>query len=392
MNFDDVLNIIKTAGVNNAGSFPDMPKKPTDYSSSNNTSTPESSNKDGNPTEPAQTPNNSAKKPSAMDTFKDEGGYSGIAAEGMASSAKASESANASMDQAQSRLANRRQMRANRTPVPTQKSFNPALASLLAVAAGYASSDAFVSGAGGRTNKDITDGQIAAFNRVSRNQTKARQQTKKNRATTSKVKNIRLAYKEVSDNEQSTKIADILSPDRKEGMDAAKAKIEAMRSAKQGLTKSVRSKLKAAKGALGRTSLQFNTDIRVAGKQLSKPNPKMVNPNNVFEIQTAAKPKQVEKAHAPVPPIQGLVWDQSVKKWRKPENVGKTATEVQGKKRIRGSGLGQAGRSAGGSGSGRGRGRVFSGGRKGRPAEGDIGVAGKSRRVSAKRRRKRKVK
>jgi hypothetical protein len=204
------------------------------------------------------------------------------------------------------------------------------------------------------------------------------------------VKNIRLAYKEVSDNEQSTKIADILSPDRKEGMDAAKAKIEAMRSAKQGLTKSVRSKLKAAKGALGRTSLQFNTDIRVAGKQLSKPNPKMVNPNNVFEIQTAAKPKQVEKAHAPVPPIQGLVWDQSVKKWRKPENVGKTATEVQGKKRIRGSGLGQAGRSAGGSSSG--RGRLFSGGRKGRVAEGDIGVAGKSRRISAKKSRKRKVK
>ena len=82
-----------------------------------------------------------------------------------------------------------------------------------------------------------------------------------------------------------------------------------------------------------------------------------------------------------------MVWDQSVKKWRKPENVGKTATEVQGKKRIRGSGLGQAGRSAGGSGSGKGRGRVFSGGRKGRPAEGDIGVAGKSRRISAKRRR-----
>jgi len=215
-------------------------------------------------------------------------------------------------------------------PQQTEKGFNPALASLLAVAAGFASSDAFVSGAGGRTNKDITDGQIAAFNRVSRNQTKARQQTKKNRATTSKVKNIRLAYKEVSDDEQSTKIADILAPDRQEGMDAAKAKIEAMRSA-----------------------------------------------------------KQVEKAHAPVPPIQGLVWDQSVKKWRKPENVGKTATEVQGKKRIRGSSLGQSGRSAGGSSSG--RGRLFSSGRKGRVAEGDIGVAGKSRRISAKKRRKRTI-
>ena len=323
MNFDDVLNIIKTAGVDNAGSFPAMPKKPTDYSSSNNTSTPESSNKDGNPTEPAQTPNNSAKKPSAMDKFKDEGGYSGLAAEGMASSAKASESTNASMDQAQSRLANRRQMRANRAPVPTQKSFNPALASLLAVAAGYASSDAFVSGAGGKTNVDITDSHLSAFSRAARK--------KKSKATIARVKNIRMAYKEIANQDDLAKKEAILAPDRQEGMDAARAKIEAMRSA-----------------------------------------------------------KQVEKAHAPVPPIQGLVWDQSVKKWRKPENVGKTATEVQGKKRIRGSGLGQAGRSAGGSSSG--RGRLFSGGRKGRIAEGDIGVAGKSRRISAKKRRKRTIK
>ena len=137
-----------------------------------------------------------------------------------------------------------------------------------------------------------------------------------------------MAYKEIANQDDLAKKEAILSPDRQEGMDAARAKIEAMRSA-----------------------------------------------------------KQVEKAHAPVPPIQGLVWDQSVKKWRKPENVGKTAAEVQGKKRIRGSGLGQTGRSAGGAGSGRGRGSLFSSGRKGRTAEGDIGVAGKSRRISAKKRR-----
>jgi hypothetical protein len=240
-----------------------------------------------------------------MDTFKDDGGYSGIAAEGIASANQASEAAGASMDQSAQRTAGRRQMRAAKTAGSMQKGFNPALASLLAVAAGFASSDAFVSGTGGKTNDDITDSHLSAFSRASRK--------RKSKATTSRVKNIRMAYKEIA------------------------------------------------------------------------------NQNNVLEVQVA--PKQVEKAHAPVPPIQGLVWDQSVKKWRKPENVGKTATEVQGKKRIRGSGLGQAGRSAGGSGSGRGRGRIFSGGRKGRPAEGDIGVAGKSQRISAKKlrvKRKRK--
>jgi hypothetical protein len=285
--------------------------------------TPESSNKDSNSTAPAQTPNNSgnpSKKPSAMDAFKDEGGYSGIAAEGIAAANKASETAGASMDQSAQRAAGKRQMRANKAVGSMQKGFNPALASLLAVAAGYASSDAFVSGAGGKTNDDITDTHLSAFSRAARK--------KKSKATTSRVKNIRMAYKEVANQGDLAKKEAILAPDSKKGMAAARAEIEAMREA-----------------------------------------------------------KRVEKAHAPVPPIQGLVWDQSVKKWRKPENVGKTATEVQGKKRIRGSGLGQAGRSAGGSGSGRGRGRVFSGGRKGRVAEGDIGVAGKSRRVSSKRRR-----
>ena len=337
MNFDAMIEIFSKGF---ADDYRQRKAGNTPTSSSTGPAISEEPNKDSQAPEPAETPNNAGQAGSTqteskgvLERFKDEGGYSGVAEAGARTAAAESQTSNASMDAAQSRTAQKRQNTAQRTaartaPVATQKSFNPALASLLAVAAGYASSDAFVSGAGGRTNRDITDGQIAAFNRVSRNQTKARQQTKRNRAITSKVKNIRLAYKEVSDDEQSTKIANILAPDRQERMDAAKAKIEAMRSA-----------------------------------------------------------KQVEKAHAPVPPIQGLVWDQSVKKWRKPENVGKTATEVQGKKRFRGSGIGQTGSSVGGTASGKGRTKGSAGGRKGRVAIGDIGVAGKSRRYSAKKKR-----
>ena len=196
--------------------------------------------------------------------------------------------------------AQQRAARASRPPA-VQKAFNPALASLLAVAAGVVASDAFVSGAGGRTNKDITAGQLAAFKQAGRKQTKARQQTKKSRTTRAPVKDIRLAYKEMAKDDM-----------------------------------------------------------------------------------------EITKAHAPVPPIQGLVWDQGAQKWRKPENVGKTATEVQGKKRIRGSGLGQQSRSAGGSGSGKGRGREFAHGRRSRAASGDIGVAGKSVKHGSKKRRSRK--
>ena len=368
MNFDDILDILakadpyssnsaanaptpegksKIGGVINAvknkfSSGTEEPKESSPNPYAENTQ-PEP-NKDSSPIEPAQTPNNSqggGKKKGLGGHLKDlspvgfkndlAGNWGKIADNASSGGGGGEDAVNSAQYRSQLRrqgASTSRLQRQAQRPQQTEKSFNPALASLLAVAAGYASSDAFISGAGGRTNKDITDGQIASFNRVSRNQTKARQQTKKNRATTSKVKNIRLAYKEVSDDEQSTKIANILAPDRQERMDAAKAKIEAMRSA-----------------------------------------------------------KQVEKAHAPVPPIQGLVWDQSVKKWRKPENVGKTATEVQGKKRFRGSGIGQTGSSVGGTASGKGRTKGSAGGRKGRVAIGDIGVAGKSRRYSAKKKR-----
>jgi len=67
----------------------------------------------------------------------------------------------------------------------------------------------------------------------------------------------------------------------------------------------------------------------------------------------------LSKDHAPVPPRQGLMWDELKKKWTTPEHLGKTVIEVQGKKRIRGSGTGvhehalHAGRTGGkGEGSG----------------------------------------
>ena len=48
----------------------------------------------------------------------------------------------------------------------------------------------------------------------------------------------------------------------------------------------------------------------------------------------------LSKDHAPVPPKQGLQWDELKKKWVSPEHLGKSVVENQGKKRIRGSGTG----------------------------------------------------
>lgn len=56
------------------------------------------------------------------------------------------------------------------------------------------------------------------------------------------------------------------------------------------------------------------------------------------------------KDHAPVPPRQGQVWDAVKHRWTNPDHVGKTVEEVQGKKRIRGSGTGAHERSVGGHG------------------------------------------
>ena len=48
----------------------------------------------------------------------------------------------------------------------------------------------------------------------------------------------------------------------------------------------------------------------------------------------------ISKDHAPIPPRQGLQWDEFKKKWVSPDHVGRSASELQGKKRIRGSGTG----------------------------------------------------
>ena len=46
------------------------------------------------------------------------------------------------------------------------------------------------------------------------------------------------------------------------------------------------------------------------------------------------------KDHAPIPPRQGLVWDEQKKHWTRPEHIGHSVVEVQGKKRVRGTGTG----------------------------------------------------
>jgi len=64
----------------------------------------------------------------------------------------------------------------------------------------------------------------------------------------------------------------------------------------------------------------------------------------------------VQKAHSILPPRQGLMWDAVKHRWTRPENIGHTVTEVQGKKRIRGVGTGAHERSVSGHGSGKTRG------------------------------------
>ncbi len=111
---------------------------------------------------------------------------------------------------------------------------------------------------------------------------------------------------------------------------------------------------------------------------------------NLFNVMADKKRRKLRKEHSPLPPIQELVWDQGAQRWRRPENVGKTASEVQGKKRIRGSGIGQTARSPGGTAAGKGRGRAYSRGRAQRAATGDIGVAGTHKGKSSARKRRKK--
>ena len=46
------------------------------------------------------------------------------------------------------------------------------------------------------------------------------------------------------------------------------------------------------------------------------------------------------KDRLPMPPRQGLVWDAVKHRWTRPEETGKTVTDTQGGKRIRGTGTG----------------------------------------------------
>ena len=54
----------------------------------------------------------------------------------------------------------------------------------------------------------------------------------------------------------------------------------------------------------------------------------------------------------PIPPIMGEVFDAIKHRWTRPENVGKTVIESQGKKRFRGAGVGAHERAVAGHGSG----------------------------------------
>jgi len=80
------------------------------------------------------------------------------------------------------------------------------------------------------------------------------------------------------------------------------------------------------------------------------------------------------KDHAPVPPRQGLMFDPVKHRWTSQEKIGRTVSEVQGKKRIRGTGTGQHehSRSAGSTG-GKGAGMSTVAGRRFRSAA-DAGI------------------
>ena len=69
-----------------------------------------------------------------------------------------------------------------------------------------------------------------------------------------------------------------------------------------------------------------------------------------------------------------MVWDEQKSHWTRPENVGHTVSEVQGKKRVRGSGTGihEHTRAAGGAG-GKGSGMSAVAGRRYRSSA-DVGV------------------
>ena len=70
-------------------------------------------------------------------------------------------------------------------------------------------------------------------------------------------------------------------------------------------------------------------------------------------IQRTPIINMLEKDHSSIPPRQGLQWDAMKHRWTRPENIGHTVAEVQGKKRFRGTGTGAHERTVGGHGAGK---------------------------------------
>jgi len=97
--------------------------------------------------------------------------------------------------------------------------------------------------------------------------------------------------------------------------------------------------------------------------------------------------QKTDKGHAPVPPRQGLIWDAAKSRWTNPDNVGKTVVDVQGRKRIRGTGTGVHERTlATGKTGGRGSGGASAiAGRKFRSAEDTARSGGIARTTTASR-------
>tara|TARA_R100001082_G_scaffold83813_1_gene50520 strand:- start:157 stop:1311 length:1155 start_codon:yes stop_codon:yes gene_type:complete len=83
--------------------------------------------------------------------------------------------------------------------------------------------------------------------------------------------------------------------------------------------------------------------------------------------------QDIEKDHLSVPPRQGLIFDPAKKRWTNPDNVGKTVTDVQGRKRIRGTGTGvHEGKLAEGTTGGKGEGSAVAGRKFRDPADVEV--------------------
>ena len=92
---------------------------------------------------------------------------------------------------------------------------------------------------------------------------------------------------------------------------------------------------------------------RLVESAMKRRNVKKLIKANIHSYEVDVSEVQKGDPRLQVPPKAGLVFDPAKHRWAKPESVGKTVTEVQGKKRYRASGTGaeakrlQAGRIGG---------------------------------------------